>query len=95
MGPALVCHCGKVAALEVGVAHSCCNTLLERSVSSWISVLQAAPVGEGTSVDLRVLICARCAKVLTDGDRGTDISSSEITQVRGSKFKVTIIVLHT
>ena len=69
-------------------AYSCCNKLLESSTRISIPVLQAAPMGEGATVDLQVLICARCAKVLTDGDRGTDISNSEITQVRwGSKFR--------
>ena len=39
-------------------------------------------------MDLRVLICARCAKVLSEGDRGTEISGSEVSQVGGHRFEV-------
>ena len=52
------------------------------------SFLQAVPVGEGATVDLRVLICARCAKVLSEGDRGTEISGSEVSQVGGQRLEV-------
>ncbi len=30
-------------------------------------------------VDLKVLICARCARVLTGGDQGTEVTRSELT----------------
>ena len=39
-------------------------------------------------MDLRVLICARCAKVLSEGDRGTEISGSEVSQVGGQRLEV-------
>ena len=52
------------------------------------SFLQAVPLGEGATVDLRVLICARCAKVLSEGDRGTEISRSEVSQVGGQRLEV-------
>ena len=52
------------------------------------SFLQAVPVGEGATVDLRVLICARCAKVLSEGDRGTEISGSEVSQVGDQRLEV-------
>ena len=39
-------------------------------------------------MDLQVLICARCAKVLSEGDRGTEISGSEVSQVGGHRLEV-------
>ena len=39
-------------------------------------------------MDLRVLICARCAKVLSEGDRGTEVSGPEVSQVQGQRLEM-------
>ena len=39
-------------------------------------------------MDLRVLICARCAKVLSEGDRGTEVSGPEVSQVQGQRLEL-------
>ncbi len=42
--------------------------------TNWIQ----GPSSEGATVDLKVLICARCAKVMSNGE---PVSDSDITQV--------------
>lgn len=39
-------------------------------------------------MDLRVLICARCAKVLSEGDRGTEVSGPEVSQVQRQRLEM-------
>lgn len=57
-------------------------------VSNSFFLQAVSHIGEGATVDLRVLICARCAKVLSEGDRGTEVSGPEVSQVQGQRLEM-------